>query len=422
MNIPRMLRQIAAGDPGGAIVTVKQDIALPAVLGRICSAPCEKACRRRPADGPVAICLLKRFAADVDLAAPTRYLPTRQPATGKRVAIVGAGPTGLAAAYYLLAQGHAVTVFDEREQPGGRLRDPALADELPPEVLDADIEPVLRLGAELRISTRLGGAQSLDELAKEHAAVLLACGAAGREQAEVWGLRPSSRGIQVQKDTYETGREGVFAAGAAVRGKLPVVRSVADGKEAAVSIGQYLAGRPVTGAARPFTTKIGRLEPEELAQYVAGAAQDPRRDPAGAPKTGFSAEESAGQAARCMHCDCRGLDSCKLRKYAALYQADPRRYRGQRRTFEQDVQHAEVIYEPGKCIDCGLCVEIARAAGEELGLTFVGRGFDVRVGVPLGRSLDVALRKVAAECAAACPTAALALREKARASGLPILG
>jgi NADH dehydrogenase/NADH:ubiquinone oxidoreductase subunit G len=69
-----------------------------------------------------------------------------------------------------------------------------------------------------------------------------------------------------------------------------------------------------------------------------------------------------------------------------------------------------VIFEPGKCIDCGLCIQIATVAKEPLGLTFVGRGFDVRVGVPFDRSLEEALGRVAAECIAACPTAALAWR------------
>ena len=118
--------------------------------------------------------------------------------------------------------------------------------------------------------------------------------------------------------------------------------------------------------------------------------------------------EGVEQAARCLHCDCRGVISCKLRKYAAQYKAHPRRFKGERRTFQQDAQHAEVIFEPGKCIDCGLCIQIAAAAGEPLGLTFVGRGFDVRVAVPLDRPLSEALTKVAAECVAACPTAALA--------------
>ncbi|MFZ5830133.1 MAG: FAD-dependent oxidoreductase, partial [Planctomycetota bacterium] len=122
MDIPKMLRQIAAGDLRGAIATVKADIALPAVLGRICPAPCEKTCRRTTTDGAVAICQLKRFVADADLATPNRYVPPCDAESGKRVAIIGGGPTGLAAAYYLRQQGHACTIYEQQNQLGGRLR------------------------------------------------------------------------------------------------------------------------------------------------------------------------------------------------------------------------------------------------------------------------------------------------------------
>ena len=98
MDVPNMLRQITTEDLAAAIVTIKRDIALPAVLGRICPKPCEKGCRRSGADGPVAVCQLKRFAADADLASPQPYQPPYAPPTGIRVAIVGAGPTGLSAA------------------------------------------------------------------------------------------------------------------------------------------------------------------------------------------------------------------------------------------------------------------------------------------------------------------------------------
>jgi NADH dehydrogenase/NADH:ubiquinone oxidoreductase subunit G len=94
-----------------------------------------------------------------------------------------------------------------------------------------------------------------------------------------------------------------------------------------------------------------------------------------------------------------------------IYGADPKRFKTGRRYFEQDAQHADVLFEPGKCIDCGLCIQIAASAGEEIGLTFVGRGFDVRVAVPLNHHLDEALRKAAADCIAACPTAALAWKK-----------
>ena len=94
-----MLRQIVAGELHEAIVTVKKDIALPAVLGRVCPELCERACRLGKVDSPAAICQLKRYVADANLALEKPYLPPCKPSTGKKVAIAGAGPAGLTAAH-----------------------------------------------------------------------------------------------------------------------------------------------------------------------------------------------------------------------------------------------------------------------------------------------------------------------------------
>jgi NADH dehydrogenase/NADH:ubiquinone oxidoreductase subunit G len=99
-----------------------------------------------------------------------------------------------------------------------------------------------------------------------------------------------------------------------------------------------------------------------------------------------------------------------VRSLATEYGADPYRFAGARRRFSQDLSHPEIVYEPGKCICCDACVRIAAAAGEDRGLAMIGRGFDVAVAVPFGQPLSSALRKVARQCAEACPTGALALR------------
>lgn len=117
MEIPLMIRRIEAGRFRDAIATIKRDIALPAVLGRICPKPCENVCRRGMFDEAVSICLLKRFVADVDLGSEEPYLPFCKPPIGKNVAIVGAGPTGLAAAYHLRQQGFGCVIFDDHNEP-----------------------------------------------------------------------------------------------------------------------------------------------------------------------------------------------------------------------------------------------------------------------------------------------------------------
>ena len=395
MNIPLMIRQIAAGKLREAIATIKADIALPAVLGRICPAPCERGCRRAQHDAPVSICLLKRYAADVDLASGEPYLPDRAAASGRSVAIIGAGPTGLSAAYYLLQHGHACTVFDDHPAPGGMLRYGVEENRLPRDVLDAEIEIIERLGLEMRLGTRVGEAPAMDDLRKDFDAVFVAAGTVAEEQARTLGLSWDGKGVRANRRTYEADREGVFAACGARQQKM-AVRAVADGHAAAASIHQYLSGETVAGPARPFTVHIGKLLSGEMEKFKVGVSAAGRVEPDD-PSAGFSADEAAAEAQRCLHCDCRRAGDCKLRKYAAAYGASPTKYKmAERPTFEQHLQHSEVIFEPGKCIGCGLCVQVTARAGERLGLAFVGRGFDVRVTVPFAGSLADGLERAAA--------------------------
>lgn len=411
MNIPLMIRQIAFERLNDAIITVKADIALPAILGRICPAPCENACRRGSHDNPVSICLLKRYVADVDLMSASPYLPSRKPPNDKKVAIIGAGATGLSTAYYLLQEGFECIIFDEHEKPGGGLRNGVPENRLPRGVLDDEIGIIRKLGAEFRMNVRIGGDVSIDDLRRDYDAVMIAVGEVKEDDAGRFGVQASSSGIKVDRNTLQTNIEGVFAGGNAIRrsGKM-AVRSVADGKTSAVAISQYLSGLSVTGIAKSFTVRMGRLMDGEMETFLKCASDDQRIEPSGGEVNGFSDDEAREEALRCLHCDCRKADNCKLRDYAEEYEANSGRYKDERRLFEQHIQHPDIIYEPGKCIDCGLCIQIASKAGESLGLTFIGRGFNVRIGVPFNRGIDEGLKKVSGECVSACPTGALAFK------------
>ena len=408
MDIPKMIRQAAAGDFAAAAATARATLVLPATLGRVCPAPCEKGCRRADLDAPLTIRLLHRRAADTDLASGASLLPPCKPSTGKRAAVIGAGPAGLAAAWHLLQEGVACTILDECEHPGGVLRQSAPESHLPLEVLDAEIALIARLGAEFRMRTRVGQNIALADLQKEFDAVLIASGTPPTTDAGPQANMLLPEGVQVDRHTFKSSMPGLFAAGDIVHHHRMAVRGVADGAVATRSILQFLAGAPVTAPRRAFSTHLHEPTPEEMARLAAGASANTRVSPGGGDAAGLTPEEARQEAPRCLHCDCRKAHACKLRDYSDAYGASPGRYHGTRRPFEQDMQHANVVYESGKCISCGLCIQIAARAKEPLGLTLIGRGFSVRVGVPFSTTIAEGLKKAAAECVAACPTGALA--------------
>ena len=411
MNIPLMIRQILQEKLEDAITTIKKDIALPAVLGRICPAPCEKACRRDSYDEGVSICLLKRYVADVDLQTKTPYLPECKEKKNKSVAIIGAGPAGLAAAYYLSQDGFDCTIFDEHDKPGGMLRYGVPENELPRDVLDKEIALIEKLGVKFKQKTKIGDKVTLENLRKDYGAVFVAIGKLSEERRNSMGLQTKAEALVIDSQTYQTNLPGVFAGGDAVRKRKLTVRAVADGKEAAIAISQYLSGHNVVGPAKSFNSRIGKMSPEEVEKFAAGHSKNSRIEPYHKNK-GFTNEEALQEAARCLHCDCRKPVSCKLRKYSDQYNAKAGQYKGENRSFVQHSEHPELIFEPGKCIDCGLCIQITSRAGEKIGLTFTGRGFNVRVDIPFERSIVEAIKQTntAIECVKACPTGALAFK------------
>jgi formate dehydrogenase major subunit len=567
LDIPGFVYGLATGDPRQAMEVISRRLALAGSLGRVCPRLCEQQCRRCELDQGLAIGALHRYVVDQDQAAAAPYVPPCEPASGKSVAIVGAGPAGLAAAWYLLRKGHAATLYDAHPLPGGMLRYGIPSYRLPKDALDAEIGLIAALGARFHMGQRWGEHFTLEALRREHDAVFLAIGAqhgqelrcegeehalagveflelvahdnppalgpdvavlgggntaldcarsavrlgarqvrvlyrrtrvempclmeeveaaeaegveieflvapvrlernshnlsltcrrmqlgepdaSGRRRpvpiegsefvvecssviaaigqsveravAECEGLRVSGWGIAAHERTLATNLPGVFAGGDAVLGADLAVRAVAAGRIAAASIDQYLRGEAVTG--EPSTRDIA-LRPVDDAERAAifraieQAARVPmpqlpmerRRASFDEVDHGLTAADVEREARRCLTCGCRKADGCLVRSLASEYDADVYRFTGRRRRFAQDVSHPEIIYEPGKCISCDACVRIAAAAGEELGLAMIGRGFDVAVAVPFGRPLSEGLRHAARRCAEACPTGALALR------------
>jgi hypothetical protein len=410
MNIPLMNRLIASRDFAGSLRVVKEEIALPHILGYICPAPCEKACRRKQIDNAVSICLLKRFVAAEEDALKFHYLPPKDPSTGKKVAIIGTGPAGLACAYYLLQKGHRCMLYDKNEEAGGALRYNIPEDELPRSVLQAELQLLRNYGGEFRLGFLVTKELLLSEIQPEYDAVIVATGDVSVDSHLVSVFTASKSGIGISEGTYETSQEGIFACGSVLRPQKMAVRAVAQGKAAALSADRFLRGLKPVRSEKRFNSRFEKLSEPEFAEYLKESVPGDRLSPS-TGTAGFSHDEAIYEAMRCMHCDCRKIDDCKLRDYSHDYRADRRKYStGNRGTIAKYFEHESVVYEPEKCIRCGLCIDITVKSKEATGLTFTGRGFDVRMEVPFREPISTGLTHAAKECVENCPTGALSYK------------
>jgi NADPH-dependent glutamate synthase beta subunit-like oxidoreductase len=174
INIPLYVYLIGEGKFQEALAIIREKVPFPGTLGRVCIHPCEEACRRSALNDPISIKFLKRFVADRDYGF-WKDFSKKRPATGKKVAIIGSGPAGLTAGYYLAKAGHTVTVFEQFSKAGGMMRVGIPDYRLPPQVLDLEIDTIKQAGVEIILNTRI---ESIDALFEQgYEAIFLAPGA-----------------------------------------------------------------------------------------------------------------------------------------------------------------------------------------------------------------------------------------------------
>ena len=191
IDIPGFVSHIANGDDQAALELIMNNMPLAGSLGRVCTRPCETACRRQLVEEPIAICQLKRFPSD-----QVEYIPAKAPSIGKTAAIVGAGASGLSAAYFLQTMGVDCVVFDAHENPGGMIRYGIPSYRLPRDVIDGEVEVIKQLGAEFRFDTKLGTDITLDELREQYDAVFLGLGAQSASGMRTPGEELTRSGIE----------------------------------------------------------------------------------------------------------------------------------------------------------------------------------------------------------------------------------
>ncbi|QJB57483.1 FAD-dependent oxidoreductase [Pseudodesulfovibrio sp. zrk46] len=178
VDVRTYIQQMKQGDMRGALLTMKERNPLPLAVGRVCPAPCENICRRKIADNGVAIHTLHRFVADWEMNSGTRVNLNCNPPTGHKLAIIGSGPAGLSAAYFLRRIGHEPVIFEKREDIGGMMRGIIPEYRLPHKVVDWEVQTILDLGVEVRTGKAFGSDFSLADLESEgFEAVFMATGA-----------------------------------------------------------------------------------------------------------------------------------------------------------------------------------------------------------------------------------------------------
>ena len=464
MNIPLMIRHFQQDKFAAAIQTVRAEIPFPATICRLCPAPCEGGCRRGKYDSPISIRNLSVHTGDLTIKNHHPWKPTPKPPTGKKIAVVGGGASGLTAAYYLRLDGHAVDVFEKEKTIGGSLissgaegspsvPEPACAErsrsiegEGSPSVpersvalslskcrgegssgaegskesegktlesiFSAEAKVLELLGVDIHLGFSLGGNLALRELTDKYQAICLTVGKVKPQDLDVPGLEVAKTGIKVESKTNQTSIPGVFAAGTCVKPSRMPIQSALAAKNMRISVNQYLKGQPVVGPHHRFNSAMGKLFAGEVDLFAESVSKENRVPSAQGDFKGYAPAEAKEESFRCLHCDCRKNESCQLRENSTTYEAVQSKFRGGgRRPFVQYRQESGVVFEPGKCLKCGVCVRIAKQEGEDLGLTFIGRGFDVKVGVPLDGTLTEGLKRAAAKTVANCPTGALSFFE-----------
>lgn len=319
----------------------------PGIIGRICDHPCQLTCKRQEVGDSINIADLEKYCIENNTYLPKKVLLS--PQKNKRAAIVGGGLSGLTAAYDLAKKGYPTSIFEAKDRLGGSLWNISET-VLPRQIINDELNIIEELGVEIHLNTKIGEDIALAELIRDFDVIYLGLGNASQASLiEKFNLQIDERGkIVIDPITFSTSIQGVFAGGSMVNDEDSFIKSVADGRRAAISIDRYLqivsltASRENEGSfsTRLFTNTSGILPSKAVK--------------ANNQNLGYTKEEAKEEASRCLQCEC--LECVKACHYLRSYGSYPKKYLREIYNNESIVMgNRKANKMINSCSDCGLC-------------------------------------------------------------------
>ncbi len=354
VNARGMIECVRKGDFSAGFAVFNRTIPFPGIIGRICDHPCQTVCKRIEAGAAIRINSLER--ACVEYGRATQKKPLHVTKKDKKVAIVGAGLSGLTAAFDLASKGYGVKIFEAGHVPGGRIRefDSQL---LPQLIIDLDLAALKELEVVIHLNVPVangsGGGASFDEIVAGFDAVYVGPGPHAVDHLNLNLAATPSGCIKIAPVTYGTSNPKVFAGGGHryYPGDYSPITSLLDGRLAAASIDRFLQGASITAQREqdgPFATTL----------YTNTLGIEPLQAvPMSIKEQGYSREEAANEARRCLHCQC--LECVKVCEYLAHYGSYPKRYVREIYNNDTIIMGAHLANRMvNTCALCSLCKEV----------------------------------------------------------------
>lgn len=402
LNIPLMNRYIQKGNVKAAAELAFNEMGLPETMCFLCPEYCENACRRKMIDETIAIVNIKSFSSKkYNL---KEYISeVKSSSTGKQIAIIGGGITGLTASYFLAKLGHSIVIFEKEERLGGSILKNLEGDDKANEIFKQEVNNVLALGVEIKYNSFIDENTLATSLANDFDSILIST--LGFENIQ--NTTEAESYITVEGDSLFLKKIPVFKIGKAAKQNKQIIRDIGQAKKAVFAIDAFLKSGKLKPVAKQFNSAIGKINEHEKKTWLKETPEKTYRY-----KDPVSLAESIKEAENCMHCDCRAQNDCQLRTISEDFILSNPKIKMYSHPIEKKMNFTNgLIFENAKCIKCGLCVRLLQKETNEPGLGFQGRGFMSIISEPLTHSFEDMLDNNVDKLVDVCPTGALSKHE-----------